>query len=69
MRMKGLMFYDATIVSRPWHCNMCGCIHNDFNAWAYKEGDTVLLFCGDTQRCRDEFLELNELQDVGEDEE
>lgn len=67
--MKGLMYYDATLESRPWHCNICGREHDDFEAWVYKEGDTILLFCGDTVDCRDEFLELNELQDAGEEEE
>ncbi len=67
--MKGILFYDATVAYKPWHCNMCGRKHDDFAAWVYKEGDTILLlFCGDTTDCRDEFLELNKLQDVEEEE-
>lgn len=67
--MKGLMFYDAAVIARPWHCNICGRKHDDFKAWVYREGDTTLLFCGDTADCRDEFLELNKLQDVREENE
>lgn len=67
--MKGLMFYDANVVARPWGCNICGRKHDDFNAWVYREGDIILLFCGDTADCRDEFLELNKLQDVSEEDE
>lgn len=69
--MKGLMFYDTTLeatITRPWYCNICGREHDDFNAWVYREGDIMLLFCGNTVDCRDEFLRLNKLQDVKEEE-
>jgi len=67
--MKGLMFYDAHLQGQHRYCNICGRQIIEFKAWVYREGDTTLFFCGDTADCRDEFLELNKLQDVGEDEE
>lgn len=70
--MKGVMFYDAHIndlYEQKYYCNICGCQITDSTAWVYREGDITLLFCGDTADCRDEFLELNKLQDVGEQKE
>lgn len=68
--MKGLMFYDAHLSGLGrYYCNICGHQITDSKAWVYKEGDMTLLFCGDTADCRDEFLKLNKLQDVEEDEE
>lgn len=70
--MKGLMFYDAHLNDfngQKYYCNICGCQITDLKAWVYREGDIILLFCGDTADCRDEFLELNKLQDVGEQKE
>lgn len=66
--MKGLMFYDGHLKGQHYCCNICGSQITNFKAWIYREGDITLFFCGDTQRCRDEFLELNSLQDVGEEE-
>lgn len=66
--MKGLMFYDACIIGNFHRCNMCGKHLDDLKAWVYREGDITLFFCGNTKRCRDEFLELNSLQDVEEEE-
>ena len=68
--MKGLLFYDACLNGLDWehyHCNICGRQIADSKAWVYREGDIILLFCGDTADCRDEFLELNKLQDVEEE--
>ena len=67
--MKGLMFYDAHLKGQHRYCNICGRQITEFKAWVYREGDIILFFCGDTADCRDEFLELNKLQDVVEDEE
>lgn len=67
--MKGLMFYDANINWPHYYCNICGRQITDSKAWVYREGDIILFFCGDTADCRDEFLELNKLQDVDEEEE
>lgn len=67
--MKGLMFYDAHLKGQPYYCNICGRQIDEFKAWVYREGDIILFFCGDTADCRDKFLDLNKLQDVGEDEE
>lgn len=69
--MKGLMFYDAHLIglNAKRYCNICGHQITDSKAWVYREGDIILLFCGDTTDCRDEFLELNKLQDVEEEEE
>lgn len=66
--MKGLLFYNACVIGSYHRCNMCGKHINDSKAWIYREGDIILFFCGDTNRCRDEFLELNNLQDVEEEE-
>ena len=66
--MKGLMFYDAHLVGDNHYCNICGRHIEGFKAWVYREGNILLMFCGDTADCRDEFLELNRLQDVGEEE-
>lgn len=68
--MKGLMFYDGHInnlYEQKYYCNICGNQITDSKAWVYREGDTLLLFCGDTTDCRDEFLELNKIQDVDEE--
>lgn len=65
--MKGLMFYDANINWPHYHCNICGRQICESRAWVYREGDITLFFCGDTADCRDEFLELNKLQDVEEE--
>ena len=67
--MRGLMYYDAHIKGDNHFCSICGHHIENFEAWVYKEGDILLLFCGDTADCRDEFLELNKLQYVGEEEE
>lgn len=67
--MKGLMFYDAHINWQQCHCNICGRLITDSKAWVYREGNILLLFCGDTADCRDEFLELNKMQDVKEEDE
>lgn len=67
--MKGLMFYDAHLKGQHYYCNICGRQITDFKAWIYREGNITLFFCGDTADCRDEFLELNKLQDVDEEEE
>ena len=67
--MKGLLFYDAHINGlggQHYYCNICGRQITDSKAWVYREGDIILLFCGDTADCRDEFLEFNKLQDVDE---
>lgn len=66
--MKGLMFYDVGVEVQHYHCNICGRRIDNFKAWIYREGDIILFFCGNTLRCRDEFLELNGRQDVGEEE-
>lgn len=66
--MKGLMFYDAHLIGQHRYCNICGRQIAEFKAWVYIEDDIILFFCGDTRRCRDEFLELNSLQDVEEEE-
>lgn len=66
--MKGLMYYDAHINRQHQYCNICGRHIIGFKAWVYREGDIILIFCGDTADCRDEFLELNKLQDVEDDE-
>lgn len=66
--MKGLMFYDAHLKYLHHHCNICGREITELKAWIYREGDIILFFCGDTHRCRDEFLELNSLRDVENDE-
>lgn len=66
--MRGLMFYDAHLKGQHRHCSICGHQITEFKAWVYEEGDIILFFCGDTADCRDEFLELNKLQDVGEEE-
>lgn len=65
--MKGLVYYDATLPISP-RCNICGRKCKDGMAWVYKEGDNLLYFCGDGVDCRDEFLELNKLQDAGGEE-
>lgn len=66
--MKGLMFYDAHLSELGrYYCNICGHQITDSKAWVYREGDILLLFCGDTADCRDEFLELNKLQDADEE--
>lgn len=68
--MKGLMFYDAhlnRLYGQKYYCNICGHQITDSKAWVYREGDIILLFCGDTADCRDEFLELNKLQDADEE--
>ena len=67
--MKGLMFYDAHLNGQHYYCNICGRPICESKAWVYREGDIILLFCGDTADCRDEFLELNKLQDVDEEDE
>ncbi len=67
--MKGLMFYDAYLDGRQYYCNICGRKICESKAWVYKEGNITLFFCGDTADCRDEFLELNKLQDIEEEEE
>lgn len=47
----------------PYRCNICGCKCEDGTAWVYKEGDMAMLFfCGDGAYCRDEFLELNQME-------
>lgn len=68
--MKGIMFYDAYL-SGPgrYYCNICGHQITDSKAWVYRDGDIILLFCGDTADCRDEFLELNKMQDADEERE
>ena len=69
--MKGLMFYDTYINGlngQQYFCNICGRQITESKVWVYKEGDITLLFCGDTADCRDEFLELNKLQDAEEEE-
>ena len=68
--MKGLMFYDARLNGLnglKCYCNICGRQITDSKAWVYREGSILLLFCGDTTDCRDEFLELNKLQDADEE--
>lgn len=65
--MKGLMFYDARLDGQQYYCNICGRQITDSKAWVYREGDILLLFCGDTADCRDEFLELNKMQDAEEE--
>ena len=68
--MKGLIFYDAHIsglCEQKYYCNICGHQITDYKAWVYREGDIILLFCGDTADCRDKFLKLNKMQDVDED--
>lgn len=67
--MKGLIFYDSRLNGQHYYCNICGRQITDSKAWVYREGDIILLFCGDTADCRDEFLELNKMQDVDEEEE
>lgn len=67
--MKGLMFYDAHLDEQQYYCNICGRQICESKAWVYREGDIILFFCGDTADCRDEFLELNKLQDVDEEDE
>lgn len=68
--MKGLMFYDAHINGLgSYYCNICGHQITGSKAWVYREGDIILLFCGDTADCRDKFLELNKMQDVEEEDE
>lgn len=69
--MKGLMFYDAYLIgiNAKRYCNICGHQITDSKAWVYREGDIILLFCGDTVDCRDKFLELNKMQDADEEEE
>lgn len=67
--MKGLIFYDAHVndlYEQHYYCNICGRQITGSKAWVYREGGITLLFCGDTADCRDEFLELNKLQDVDE---
>ena len=54
------------MATREKYRNICGRQITDSKALAYREGDILLLFCGDTADCRDEFLELNKLQDVDE---
>lgn len=65
--MKGLMFYDAHLLDMKCYCNICGRLICESKAWVYREGDITLFFCGDTADCRDEFLELNKMQDVEEE--
>ena len=65
--MKGLMFYDAHLNGQKCYCNICGRQICESKAWVYREGNIILFFCGDTADCRDEFLELNKLQDVEEE--
>lgn len=70
--MKGIMFCDAHInnlYEQKYYCNICGRQITDSKAWVYREGNIILLFCGDTANCRDEFLELNKMQDVDEESE
>ena len=70
--MKGLMFYDARfngLNGQKCYCNICGRQITDSKAWIYREGNIILFFCGDTADCRDEFLELNKMQDVEEEDE
>ena len=67
--MKGLMFYDAHLDGQQYYCNICGRQICESKAWVYREGDITLLFCGDTADCRDEFLELNKMQDADEEDE
>lgn len=70
--MKGLMFYDAHLSSldgQQYYCNICGRPICESKAWVYREGDIILLFCGDSTDCRDKFLELNKMQDVEEEDE
>ncbi len=62
------MFYDAHLQEQHRYCNICGRQITEFKAWVYGKGDIILFFCGDTTDCRDEFLELNRLQDVEENE-
>ena len=70
--MKGLIFYDAHVndlYEQHYYCNICGRQITDSKAWVYREGNIILLFCGDTANCRDEFLELNKMQDAEEESE
>ena len=70
--MKGLMFYDARLNGlngQQYYCNICGRQIRESKAWVYREGNILLFFCGDTADCRDEFLELNKMQDVEEEDE
>lgn len=67
--MKGLMFYDARLNGQECYCNICGRQICESKAWVYREGNIILFFCGDTADCRDEFLELNKMQDVEEEDE
>lgn len=66
--MKGLMFYDAQLDGQDRYCNNCGRKITE-KAWVYRVDYIRLFFCGDTRRCRDEFLELNSLEDVEEENE
>ena len=65
--MKGLLYYDNCFYGNHT-CKICGAEIKDYKAWVYKEGNMKLPFCGDSADCRDEFLELNKLQDVGGEE-
>jgi ribosomal protein L24E len=61
--MKGLLFYNRYLdKDLIYHCNNCGNkIIPEEGAWIYKEPDCLLFFCN--ADCRDEFLELNNMQD------
>lgn len=66
--MKGLIFYDAHLSELGrYYCNICGRQITNSKAWVYREGDILLLFCGDNTNCRDKFLELNKMQDALEE--